>query len=168
MLAFGLLTGGPLVPMDDYGELGANIVDEDKPDTLSSEFGGKPVSISKGAITVETTELSSFEPTDTSAYEEGALPQLFTMTITNGTKKPLDLFSVAIVRTDIAGNTQAVCTDLFDESLGLNGVPFEPVPVGGKVDFKWGMACPGKKGSKIDVTIAITPKEEVQFTGSLA
>lgn len=167
MLAYGLLTGGPLVPMDDYGELGSNVVDEEKPDTLASEFGGDPVSI-KGGITVKTTELTSFKPTDTSAYEEGALPQLFTMSVTNGTKKPLDLFSVAIVKTDIQGDTQAVCTDIFDEALGLNGVPFEPVPAGGTVDFKWGMACPGTKGAKIDVTIAITPKEEVQFAGLLA
>jgi hypothetical protein len=167
MLAFGLFTGGPLVPIDDYGDVGAGVVKEDKVDTLASTFGGEPVSI-KGGISVQATELKSFVPSDLGALEEGALPQLFTISITNSTKKSIDLFSVAIVKTDIDGETQAICSDIFDESQNLMGVPFEPLAAGDTVEFPWGMACPGTAGAKISVTIAITDKEQVQFDGKLA
>lgn len=167
MLAYGLLTGGPLVPMDDYAETSANLVPEDKLDTLESTFGGKPIEI-KGGLLAAASEMKAFAPTDPSVLEPDARPQLFYLTITNNTKKALDLFNVAVVQTDIVGAADAVCTDLFDEAQGITGIPADPLEPGAKVKFPWAMGCPGAEGTKIAITIAITDKEQVKFSGQLA
>ena len=165
MLAFGLFTGGPDVPMDSAGSIRDSL--EDNLDTVDASFGGEAVSI-KGGITVQVSKLKSFTPQEADLFTEGDRGQLFDITITNNGKKPLDLFLLAIVKTDISGKKQAVCLDVFQEEGGLQGVPFEPVKVGETVSFPWGMSCPGAKGTDIEVTIAITDKEQVKFVGVLA
>jgi hypothetical protein len=167
MLSYGLFTGGPDVPMDDYAETGAGLIDEDKLDTLASTFGGKAIEVGKG-ISVAATELAVFEPTDPSVLDAGARPQRFEITVTNNSAKDIDLFSLAIVESDIAGSKEAVCLDLFDEAQGIMGVPFEPVKPGASVTFPWAMGCPGAEGADLTLTIAITDKTQVDFSGKLA
>ena len=165
MLAFGLFTGGPDVPMDSSGSIRDSL--EDNLETVDASFGGEAVDI-KGGITVQVSKLKSFTPEEIDLFAEGDRGQLFDITITNNGKKPLDLFLLAIVKTDIEGNKQAVCLDVFQEKGGLQGVPFEPVKVGETVTFPWGMSCPATKGTNIEVTIAITDKEQVKFVGVIA
>ncbi len=168
MLAFGLLTGGPEVPMDDYGDVpGGNLKPIETLDSTSSTFGGAPVTV-KGGITVETTKLKAFSPTDTTMLEKDSRPQMFEVTVTNNTAKKIDLFNIAIIKTDIEGDDQAVCIDLFDESQGLIGVPWEPLKAGDSVTFPWGIACPGAEGAEITITMAITQKDQVEFAGKLS
>jgi hypothetical protein len=168
MLAFGLFSGGPLVSMDDYGDgLGGSLQPIETLDSTSSTFGGEPVTV-KGGITVETTKLKAFSPTDTTMLEKGDRPQMFDVTITNNTPKKIDLFNLAIIKTDIEGDDQGVCSDLFDEEQGLIGVPWEPLKAGDSVTFPWGIGCPGDEGAKITITMAITQKDQVEFSGSLS
>lgn len=167
MLAYGLFTGGPDVPMDDYAETGGNLVPEAQLDTLASEFGGKAIEVGTG-LTVSATKLKAFKASDPDSIEEGSRPQVFDITITNETPKKIDLFAVAIVETDIEGSKQAICIDIFDEAKGILGVPFEPLRSGESVTFPWAMGCPGDAGTQIDITIAITEKVQVKFSGKLA
>lgn len=168
MLAFGLLTGGPVVPMDDYAELpGGNLKPVETLDSTTTTFGGDSVTV-KGGITVQTTKLENFQPSDTSLIEKSSRPQRFEVTVTNETAKEIDLFNIAILKTDIEGDDQAVCIDLFDEEQGLVGVPWEPLKSGDSITFAWGMSCPGSAGNQITITMAITQKDQVEFIGKLA
>jgi len=111
------------------------------------------------------TKQAVFVPTKFSSGQvDGERFNSFDITVTNGTKDPLDLG--ILILTTTASDGQG-CVDIFDDQNGLHGAPSDPVAPGGTLTFGWAVSCPGNVGDALNVTMTTDGTTNVEVKGKL-
>lgn len=117
-----------------------------------------------GGVSVTVSAPASFKPGQyASNYIPGQVANIFTITIANTGKGPLDPTSVLFTST----SGGSACNDILDGDNGINGAPTAPVAAGASASFKIGVACDAKAGDPIDLTVSVGEKS-VDITGKFA
>ena len=99
-----------------------------------------------------------------SGHLPGQLNQKFTVSISNNSAAELDLATLIVKGSTVAGE----CVDIFDGDNIMEGAPTEPLTIGASTTFGWGLSCPGKAGDQFSVTLSNAGVTFVKVEGKLS
>ena len=98
-----------------------------------------------------------------SGAQPNQLHEGLNISATNGTKATLDLSTLIVTASTVAGT----CVDILDGDNAYNGAPQAPLAVGATTQFKWAISCPGKRGDALSFGFSVNNIAAVQLSGKL-
>ena len=143
------------------GEALVNTVEEEA--QAKGAFDTAVVTPDKNSFTVSSP--AKFTPGKFAAGQlPGQVNQRFNITVSNGSGAELDLATLIIKGTTVAG----ACVDIFDGDAKMDGAPQTPLAAGASISFAWGISCPGAPGDELTVVLTNNAVNVVEAKGKLA
>lgn len=163
VVAIAFFTGGPRVPMD--GDTTSQLALDEKASQESLELkqGGFGADIDLGSgLLLNVTDPAAFAAKDFDALGVDGRPMIMTIKVINTGSKEVDLASFSIIQSAFDSDESLSCSDVFEESSGVVGLPMDTLLAPGKtLEFKWAIVCPTTAGDKLRLTFSATGNEEV-------
>lgn len=135
---------GPAIPKDK-----TTLVQEEAP--IATVKFDSPLDLGNG-IFVTVAAPTRFTPTQfmSNIDQKPKSANVFTVTIKNGSKAPLDFTTVSLR----AESGADVCFDMLGD-LDINGAPTEPLKAGAESTYKYAVGCQAAAGAPLTLTVGV-------------